>query len=97
MSSVFAVCLMEILGYIVQYFHEDKFLPETGFKQLFKTHSEAISYAKARLQDYLLLNQLGMECPHELHTPTKKQTDDAGYSVVFRNPELQIWIEAIVQ
>ena len=88
---------MEILGYIVQYFHEDKFLPETGFKQLFKTHSEAVSSAKARLQEYIILNQLAMDGPYELHTPTKKQTDEAGYSVVFRNTEVQIWIEAIIQ
>ena len=88
---------MEILGYIVQCFHEDKFLPETGFKHLYKAHSEALNYAKGYVQDYLTSAQANMEAPFELHTPSKKQTDEAGYSVVFRNPELQVWIEAIVR
>ena len=91
-----AVYLMEILGYIVQYFHEDKFLPETGYKHLFKAHSEAVLCAKARFQDYTILNANALDGPYELHSPTKKQTDDSGYSIVFRNSELQIWIEAIV-
>jgi hypothetical protein len=88
---------MEILGYIVQYFHEDKFLPETGFKHLCKTHTEAVYSAKARFQDYAALYQYTLESPYELHTPTKKQTDEAGYSIIFRNQELQIWIEAIIK
>lgn len=88
---------MEILGYIVQCFLEDKFLPETGFKHLYKAHSEALNYAKSYVQDYLTTVQENVDGPFEFHSPTKKQTDDAGYSVVFRNTELQVWIEAVVQ
>ena len=88
---------MEIVGYIVQYFHEDELLPETGYKHLYKTHSEAVHFAKARLQDYLSAHQLELYPPYEFHTPTKKETDSNGYSIVFRNAELQIWIEVIIE
>jgi hypothetical protein len=87
---------MEILGYIVQYFDEDKLMPETGYKHLYKTHSEAVSYAKARMSEYILSIPVHDVGPFEAHTPTKKQTDDDGFSIVFRNTEIQIWIEAIV-
>lgn len=88
---------MEILGYIVQYFHEDKFMPETGYKHLYKTYSHALDYAKSRVQDYTNNFQTGLHEPFEYHSPTKKQTDDTGFSIIFRNSELQIWIEVIVQ
>lgn len=87
---------MEILGYIIQCFYEEKFLPETGFKHLYKTHSEALQYAQCYAQDYLLAIDTNFEGPYELLKPTKKQTDEAGYSIVFRNGDLQIWIECIV-
>lgn len=88
---------MEILGYIIQCFHEDKILPDTGFKHLFKTYSDALDYARGRVQDYLTCAQANLDSPYEFHSPTKKQTDNMGYSIVFRNSEFQIWIEAIVQ
>lgn len=88
---------MEILGYIVQCFHEDKFLPETGFKHLYKAHSEALNFARSYAQDYLNSAQANLEGPYEFSSPTKKQTDNAGYSLIFRNSEVQVWIEVIIQ
>ncbi len=87
---------MEILGYIVQYFDDDKFMPETGFKHLYKTHSDALSYAKTRMTEYITSIPATAVGHFEAHTPTKKQTDDDGFSIIFRNSEIQIWIEAIV-
>jgi hypothetical protein len=87
---------MEILGYIVQYFDEDKLMPETGYKHLFKMHSDALSYAKTRMTEYITSMPNQNVGPFEAHTPTKKHTDDDGYSIVFRNAEIQIWIEAII-
>ena len=88
---------MEILGYIIQCFHEDKLLPDTGFKHLYKIHSEAVYSARSYVQDYLTSTQVNLEAPYELHSPAKKQTDNLGHSIVFRNTELQVWIEAITQ
>jgi hypothetical protein len=88
---------MEILGYIVQYFHEDTFMPETGYKHLFKTYQHALDYAKTRVQDYTNQYQMALNGPYEYHSPTKKQTDEGGFAVVFRNSEVQIWIEVIVK
>lgn len=88
---------MEILGYIVQYFHEDKFLPETGYKHLYKTFQHALDYAKVRTQEYADTYQGGIVGPFEYHTPSKKQADDNGYVVVFRNGEVQIWIEVVIK
>ena len=87
---------MEILGYIVQYFHEDRFLPDTGFKYLYKSFQPAVDHAKTRASDYVQQYPNGLPGPFEFHSPTKKQTDGDGYAVVFRNSELQIWIEVIV-
>lgn len=88
---------MNILGYVVQVFHEDKFLPETGFKHLFKHFSQALDHAKSRAQDYLIHYQEGLQAHFEMNTPSKKDADSNGYVVIFRNPELQIWIEVIIQ
>ena len=88
---------MKILGYIVQCFYEDKFLPETGFKQLYSVYSEALKYAQGYAHDYLTSAEVNLEGPYELHSPTKKQPDSDGYVMVFRNGEVQIWIETIVQ
>lgn len=89
---------MNILGYVVQYFDEDKFMPETGYKILHKNFSQALDAAKGRMQDYLTYYQenLGLG-PYEFHTPTKKEADSNGYVVVFQNPQIQIWIEVIIQ
>jgi hypothetical protein len=87
---------MNILGYVVQYFDEDKFLPETGYKILHKTFSQALNSAKSRMQDYLISVQQNLE-PYEYNTPSKKDADSNGYVVVFRNPQIQIWIEVIVE
>lgn len=87
---------MEILGYIVQYFNEDSLLPETGYKHLHKTHSEALAYARSRIQEYINTYPHILLDPHELHTPPKKQTDEFGYSIVFRNSEIQVWIEVVI-
>ncbi len=88
--------LMEILGYIVQYFHEDRFMPDTGFKHLYKSYSDALSYAKSQMTGYLNSFPNGLQGPYEAHTPTKKQTDADGYAIVFRDADIQIWIEAII-
>ena len=88
---------MNILGYIVQVFFEDKFLPDTGYKHLYKHYSQALDAAKQRVQDYTASFQDGLTGPFELLTPTKKQVDGDGYAVIFRNSELQIWIEVIIQ
>ena len=87
---------MQILGYIVQYFDEEKIMPETGYKYLYKTHSDALSFAKTRMTEYITSIPADAVGPFEAHSPTKKQTDDNGFSIVFRNGEVQIWIEAIV-
>lgn len=87
---------MEILGYIVQYFNEDSLLPQTGYKHLYKTYSDALSYARTRVQEYVTAYENILVEPYEMHSPTKKQTDDFGYSVVFRNSEIQVWIEVII-
>lgn len=87
---------MEILGYIVQYFNEDNLLPETGYKHLYKTYSEALSYGRTRVQEYIAAYENILAEPYEMHSPTKKQTDDAGYSIVFRNSEIQVWIEVVI-
>lgn len=88
---------MEILGYIVQYFHEDKMLPETGYKYLYKTFQHALDYAKVRVEDYSSMFPNGLIGPFEYYTPSKKQVDENGYVVVFRNGEIQIWIEVIIK
>ena len=88
---------MNILGYIVHFFHEDKLLPETGYKHLHKTFSEALDTARGRLQEYLVSLDGHMQEPYELVTPTKKQADQQGFAIVFRNPEIQIWIDVVVQ
>jgi hypothetical protein len=88
---------MNILGYVVQYFDEDKFMPETGYKILHKHFSQALDSAKSRLQDYITNYQDGLVGHYELHTPTKKEVDSNGYVVVFRNSQIQIWIEVIIQ
>lgn len=87
---------MNILGYIVQVFHEDNFLPETGFKHLYTSYSHALDYANIKLQEYLNVNGNNPQVYFEHHTPTKKQVDENGYVMVFRNSEVQIWIEAII-
>jgi hypothetical protein len=87
---------MNILGYIVQVFHEDKFLPDTGFKHLYTTYSHALEYADIKVQEYLTENPNTPQIYFEHHKPTKKQLDDNGYEMVFRNPEIQIWIETVV-
>jgi hypothetical protein len=88
---------MNILGYVVQYFNEDSFLPETGFKHLHKHFNQALESAKARVHDYCNQFQEGLVGPFELLSPTKKQADSDGHVIVFRNAEVQIWIEVIVQ
>ena len=88
---------MNIVGYIVQYFNEEQLMPETGYKHLYKSFNQALESAKARVQEYLVQHDEMLAEPLEIHTPTKKQTDSDGYSIVFRNVEIQIWIEVIVQ
>lgn len=87
---------MEILGYIVQVFDEDKLLPETGYKHLHKVYQQALDSAKMHTQDYMNQFPNGLVGPFEFHTPTKKQTDENGYSIIFRDAEIQIWIEVII-
>ncbi len=87
---------MEILGYIVQYFNEDKFIPDTGYKHLYKNYSDALSYARTRVQEYLVTYETNLPEHFEFLAPTKKQTDQFGYSIVFRNSEIQVWIEVII-
>jgi hypothetical protein len=87
---------MNILGYIVQVFYEDNFMPDTGYKHLFTTYSHALQLAEVKVQEYLTLRQ---GIPHhyfEMNAPTKKQVDANGFAIVYRNTELQIWIEVIV-
>lgn len=86
---------MEIVGYIVQVFNEDNYLPETGFKHLYTVFQHALDFAKIRVQDYTNMYQDALDAPYEYHSPTKKQTDENGYSIVFRNTTLQVWIEVI--
>ena len=88
---------MNILGYVVQFFHEESFLPETGFKHLYKNFSQALEGARGRAQDYCNQFQEGLAGPFELLSPTKKDADSNGHVMVFRNAEVQIWIEVIVQ
>lgn len=87
---------MNILGYVIQYFDEDKFMPETGYKTLYKNFSQALDAAKCRTQEYLTSYQENPG-PYEFHTPSKKEADSNGYVVVFRNSQIQIWIEVITQ
>lgn len=87
---------MEILGYIVQHFYEEKFLPETGYKHLIKTHSAAMESALARLQDYITAYRTELNGEFEYHSPTKMETDSQGYSLIFRNTDIQIWIEVVI-
>lgn len=88
---------MNILGYVVQYFNEDSFLPETGFKHLYKNFSQALEGARGRAQDYCNQYQDGLPGHFELLNPTKKDADSNGHVMVFRNAEVQIWIEVIIQ
>ena len=88
---------MEIVGYIVQTFHEDKPLPDSGFKHLYKTYSHALEYAKSRMQDYLhQYYDVDDNRPYEIHTPSKKSVDQNGYAIVFDDSEIHIWIEVVV-
>jgi hypothetical protein len=88
---------MNILGYIVQFFNEECFMPETGYKHLFKSFSQALEHAKMKFQDYVMVNPDVLEGYYDLYTPAKKQADENGYVVVFRSPDVQIWIEVIVE
>lgn len=88
---------MEILGYIVQTFHENKPLPESGFKHLYKTYSHALDYAKSCMQDYMQqYYDVDDDRTYEIHTPSKKFVDNNGYAVVFEDSEVHIWIEVVV-
>ena len=87
---------MEIVGYIVQYYHEDTFMPETGYKHLHKSFQKALENAKARVLDYTNHYPHVLIEPFESHTPSKKQADNDGYVIIFRNAELQVWIEVII-
>lgn len=87
---------MKLLGYIVQSFHEDKFLPETGYKQLYTSYTDALTCADTLLKEYLTANQNNPQPYFEHHTPTKKQVDENGYAIIFRNSELQLWIEVVI-
>lgn len=86
---------MNILGYIVQSFHEDKLLPESGFKKLYTVFNQALLNAKYIAQDYL--SSVQEEGPYELTFPTKKETDENGYSLVFQDGEFHLWIEVVVE
>lgn len=88
---------MNILGYVIQYFNEENFLPETGFKYIYKNFNQALEGARTRAQDYCNQYQEGLPGPFELLSPTKKQADSDGHVMVFRNAEVQIWIEVIIQ
>ena len=87
---------MNILGYIVQCFHEEKFLPDTGYKHLIRTYTHALRLAREKADEYLLLGPLPAQ-PFELKSPSKKDVDENGYAMIFQNGEYQIWIEAIVE
>lgn len=87
---------MNILGYIVQIFNEDRPLPDTGFKHLYKTYSHALQSAKCAVEDYLQQYNLENNRPYALHSPSKKYVDENGYALVFEDIDLHIWIEVIV-
>lgn len=87
----------DIVGYIVQYFDEDAHSPMRGGKILFKVFAQALRYAEETYQSYMQERQEDIEGPFEVFRPTKKDTDLATSSLVFRSRDIWIWIECIYE
>lgn len=85
------------LGYIVQSQNDEDYTPYHGNVRLYTSFQEAFTKAKEFIGLYLKVHHENYDGPFDVHTPSKKQCDDAGSVVVFRSPSCIIWIDRVVE
>lgn len=85
------------LGYIVQSQNDEDYTPYHGTMRLYRSFEEAVNRAKEWMGIFLETHLEGYDGPFDVHTPTKKQCDDAGSVVLFRSPTCIIWIDRVVE
>lgn len=88
---------MKQIGYIIQYFDDEKFTPQQGGKILYRKWEDVIRAATEMAESFQKDREEEIEGPFCLQTVEKDLTHLSGSSIFFTSRDVTIWIEVVYE
>jgi hypothetical protein len=85
------------IGYIIQYFDNDSFLPQQGGKLLYKHWKNVIREANTIAERYIENRNETLEGPFTFLDIQKDWIQTRGSAVFFTSRDITIWIEVVYE
>jgi hypothetical protein len=88
---------MEQIGYIIQYFDDEKFTPQQGGKILYRKWDDVIRAATAAAEAFQKERDEEIEGPFSFPEIEQEWTNLSGSSIFFTSRDVTIWIEVVYE